>query len=168
MKNKLYGALLAAIVLAFGTTAFAQKAGPKGGAPQMGGPGGGRMMMGGKMQEAHKKVLGELGLNANQKTKITQLDQKRENELKALRGKAGKPGQPASQSDREAMRGKMQKIQADYQAGMKATLTPAQFTKYEARMKEEMAKLRAQREKEGGRQGGAKAGGGKPAGKGKP
>ncbi len=154
MKKNLIVSVLMAATLLVSSAAFAQQAGPRGGAPgaaagrEQRAQGGMRMM-----QEAHEKALAGLNLNAGQKTKIAELDRKRNNDMKALREK-GQTG------NREAMRGEARKIQEEYRKGLQSVLTPAQWEQYQKSM---AAAMKEAREKRGGPKGDKPAKGTKPS-----
>lgn len=154
MNKRTLTTILAALMAT--TLVFAQAAGPRGGAGQAG-PGGKGQVGGGvrRMGQFQQKVLDQLNLNANQKSQIKALNDKRMAEMKARRDKMQANGQ---QVDREKMRAEMKKNQDAYQASLKKILTAQQFAKYEQLMKAEMEKMR--------KQGGGQPGAGGKAGKG--
>lgn len=168
MKRTLTVLAVAASVIGLSVVGVAQGAGPRGGAGAggfQGGPGGpgGAGGFGGMrkmMQEMHEKILAKLNLTPKQKKEVAALDKKRDDARDEMR-KSMKPG-----VDRESMRPKMKKIQDDYTAGMKKTLTKEQYKKYEDLMKaqrEQLMKMRGGMGGPGG-PGGRGPGGGKPGG----
>ena len=134
-------------VLAVG--AFAQAAGPTGGGLQGGQQGGakgkeGKLGGARNMQKMQQELLAKItpALSGEQKAKLKQLTEKTKESMKALREKAGT-------GDREAMKGEMQKIQAERKAGLEAILTPEQRKSYAELMKAAMDKAKAERGKKG-------------------
>jgi Spy/CpxP family protein refolding chaperone len=114
--------LLAAFALTIGTAAA--QTSPDGGGMQGGGGGYGRMQ--GTPEEMAKRqterMTKELGLNADQATKVQQIQTARVQEMQAMRGQAG--------GDRDKMREQMQASRTKYDAQFKEVLTADQYTKY--------------------------------------
>jgi protein CpxP len=115
--------LLAAFALTI-STAAAQTSPPNGGGMQGGGGGYGRMQ--GTPEEMAKRqterMTQELGLNADQATKVQQIQTARAQEMQAMRGQGG--------GDRDKMREQMQASRTKYDAQFKEVLTADQYTKY--------------------------------------
>lgn len=186
MKNIIKIFVATAIMGVMTVSAFAQGAGPAGGAKggaaagpggRQGGPGGG-MRRGGRMQ-FDTEILAKLKLTADQQKKVKALKeatQKKGEELrKSLMGNAkpgangAKPGGPGGPGGGRIqmtpeLREKFKAIQDGYLKGLKGILTPTQYSDYEKQMKDLMAKMRA---KGPGGPGGApgKGGPGAPPGK---
>ncbi|WP_201986602.1 hypothetical protein [Hymenobacter rubidus] len=127
MKNTVL-LLLAAFALTVGSAA-AQTT--DAGAMQQG-RGQGRMQ--GSPDEMAKRqadrMTQELGLNADQTTKVQQILLARGQEMQSMRGQAG--------GDRDKMREQMQASRTKYDAQFKEVLTPDQYTKYTAMQAERM------------------------------
>ena len=166
MKNVIKMFVAVAIMGTMSVSAFAQGAGPGG---AKGGPAGGQKGPGGQrrggMMKLDEEVLAKLNLTADQKSKVKALKEATTKKVQELMkasgfgkpggpGAAGKPGGPGAAGG--GMREKMKPIMDGYTNGMKAILTPTQFTAYEKGVKEARAKMRAQ------------FGGGKPGGPGGP
>lgn len=156
MKKVICMFSMIAACLALTTSALAQAAGPKGGAPggQAGerrqqGPGGGRMG-GMRMSE---EMMAKLSLSAAQKQKMEALQKKMQAEMKAL--------MDGNKGDREAMRDKVMPMMKKYREDMNKILTKAQQAKLEALRKEMMEKRR----KDGFGGAGAPGAGAKPGSK---
>lgn len=140
---------VSALGTALAVGAFAQAAGPTGGGLQGGQQGGakgkeGKLGGARNMQKMQQELLAKItpALSADQKAKLKLLTEKTRESMKALREKAGT-------GDREAMKGELQKIQAERKAGMEAILTPEQRKSYAELMKAAMEKARAERGKKG-------------------
>jgi len=112
--------LLAAFALTIGTAAAQDS--------QTSGPGSGGM--GGRMQgnpeemakRQAERMTQELGLSADQTTKVQQILLARGQEMQSMRGQSG--------GDRDKMREQMQASRTKYDAQFKEVLTPDQYTKY--------------------------------------
>jgi len=132
MKKFLFP-LLAVCALTVGTAA-AQTATSDANAGGMQGRGYGRMQ--GSPDEMAKRqadrLTTELGLTADQTTKVQAILLARTQEMQAMRGQARDGG------DRSQMREQMQANRAKYDAQFKAVLTPDQYTKYIAMQAERM------------------------------
>lgn len=193
MKNVIKMFVAMAVMGVMTVSAFAQGAGP--GGPKGGAPGaqGGKGGQGGAMRrmDLDTDVLAKLNLTAAQKTKVKALKDARNAKAQELFKSMGGPGAGAGKGGAKGgqkppaggppaggakggpgggmsgMREKMKPIQDAYLAGIKATLTPAQFTAYEKGVKEAREKMRAQF---GGGKGGPGTAGaaGKAKGKGGP
>lgn len=146
-------ALLATTVLAIAVAApaLAQAPGP-GGRP--GGAGGqGRMMNPERMkqlEEMRTKILGQLGLSAQQKTKIQALDNKLKEDLEKL---VKAPGELREKAP------KMRELRQKHQQDTMAVLTEPQKTKFQELMREEMRKMMDGEKGKGGGKGKGKGGG---------
>lgn len=158
MKKVTVAALVAIMLIGAVSSAFAQAAGPKGGAPGAGQkPGQGqRGGFGKRMQE---EVFAKLNLTPKQSAQIKAINEKYKVQYEALRPAVapGKQRTPMSDADRK----KFMAIREKQNAEFLAVLTPAQKTKFEALMKEMRAKMQ---------NGGGRPGGGTPppgGGKGK-
>ncbi|MFZ4507683.1 MAG: hypothetical protein ACOYON_08325 [Fimbriimonas sp.] len=146
MKKFLTLMALAGAMIGMNAVSMAQAPGPRGGGGFQGGPGGQGGPSGGwggrakKMQEIHEKILGQLGLNKDQKTKVKALDEKRakkrEETMKEMMAKG-----PAGM-DRDAMRASMKKEQDAYKEELAKILTKPQMKKYEELTKAEREKMR--------------------------
>lgn len=121
MKKSLFP-LLAAFALTIGTAAAQTTTPADAGAMQ------GRGRMQGNPDEMAKRqaerMTQELGLNADQTTKVQQILLARGQEMQAMRGQARDAG------NRDQMREKMQTGRAKYDAQFKEVLTADQYTKY--------------------------------------
>jgi len=120
MKNSLL-LLMAAFALSIGSAA----AQTDGGAMQGGGGGGYGRMQGSPEEMAKRqteRMTQELGLNADQATKVQQIMVARGQEMQSMRGQGG--------GDRDKMREQMQASRTKYDAQFKEVLTADQYTKY--------------------------------------
>lgn len=144
MKKFVVALGILSATLGLSVAAFAQGAGPRGGAPRgPGGPGGfGQRGPGGPggpggMMERRKKMQEEmfakLGLNAAQKKKVKALDDKLMAHMKDVFTKAG--------GDRSKVREEMMNSRKAYDKDLKGVLTPAQWKKLEDMRKEMRAKM---------------------------
>lgn len=137
--NKLLSLIAATALLAsVSVFAVAQDAGPRGVRPGQGANQGQRMN---RLQEINKRVLAQLNLTADQKTKIAALDKKMTEDVRKLMQDRGKP----------ETREKMQALMKKHREDMLKVLTPAQRAEYQKLMKAEMDKLRKEREANGQR-----------------
>ena len=148
--------VLAASLMVAQASAQRGEGGPRpgmGGGP--GGPGGQRG--GNRMLDMDKKILDGLKLTADQTAKVKALKTKVGDKMKAMRAKMGPPpggppagGPPAGgppkmdDAQRQKMRAAMQGIRKEYTDGLAKILTKAQKATYDAQMKAEMDKMRAQ------------------------
>ncbi len=123
--------LLAAFALTIGTAA-AQTTTPAPAA--MEGHGRGRMHGSPDEMAAHQseRMSKELGLSADQTTKVRQILLARGQEMQAMRGQA------KDASNRDQMREQMQAGRAKYDAQFKEVLSADQYTKYTAMQAERM------------------------------
>ena len=132
--------ILSVLVIAASLTAvsFAQGAGPKGGAPgKQGGPGGEHRF--GRIE----KILQDLNLTKDQKSKVKDLMKKTGDQLKDLhKSSGGGKGDKPTPETRE----KMKAIMKGFHDELFKILTPDQQKKF----KEEMKKLREQNQGQGG------------------
>ena len=135
--KKLLFPLLAAFAFTIGTAA-AQTITPadaSAGTPQ--GPGRGYGRMQGSPDEMAKRqaerLSKELGLTADQTTKVQAILLARTQDMQAMRGQARD-----GSGDRSQMREQMQANRAKYEAQFKEVLTPDQYTKYTALQAERM------------------------------
>lgn len=166
MKNAIKLFVATAIVGALSVSAFAQGAGPAGqkgagkggpGAAGQRGPGGGGMR---RMGDMDGEILAKLNLTDAQKSAIKKLKETMKTKVEALM-KSAAPKAPAKGGDKTKggpaaggpggrpsfspeMRAKFTAIRDDYQAGLKKTLTPKQFTDYEKAVKAMREKMRQQ------------------------
>lgn len=163
MKNQVLKVVVALVAAAMVSSSLAQSAGPR---PGQGGAGAqNREAMMKKVEEIKKKVATELKLTPDQVNKIKALDKKQADKMRALREKnQGKTG------NREAMMAEFQKMRASYDKELQAILG-SKTAKYQARMREETAKLRGpgaggagNRTGAGRTGGGTKTGGGSKTG----
>lgn len=122
-------------VAAFGVTssAFAQDAGPRSGAPHAGHGQGQK-----KMHEAMKRVLSQLDLSADQKDKIQDLQEKGKAKVQELREKA-KTG------DKDKAREEYRAFQKENRESIQKILTREQQEKFKTLMKAEIDKMRKDR-----------------------
>ena len=165
MKFNLKMIVATSIMGALTVSAFAQGAGPAGGAgtqgkgkPGQGGPRGGGQGGMKRGMGMDTEVLAKLKLTADQSKQVKALKDKTEAKMKELMAKA-KGG------DREKMREEFKGVFDGYRTGLSKILTPAQQAQY----KKEMAELRKKRGGPGGPgAGGRGAGAGKKGGKGTP
>ena len=137
-------ASFAVAALGFSSSAFAQAAGPVGGAPKttFAGKGGGHM--GKKEREKiNEEILAKLNLTPDQKSKIEAHRKAEMEQLLALR-KAGKGAKGAGPS--EETKEKMKAIRKENKAFMKETLTKDQLKEL-ARLRREA--MKEEREKSG-------------------
>jgi LTXXQ motif family protein len=180
MKNVIKLFVATAIVGALSVSAFAQGAGPAGqkggkgtqGAAGKGGPGGGMRRMG----DMDGEILAKLNLTDAQKGAIKKLKETMKTKMEALmKSAAPKPGGKAGEKGKGGpaaggpgggrmqmspeLRAKFGAIRDDYQAGLKKTLTPKQFTDYEKEVKAMRDKMRQQFGNRGPGAGGPAAGG---------
>lgn len=113
--------LLAACAFTLGSAAAQTTSGDA-----MQGQGGGYGRMQGNPDEMAKRqadrMTQELGLSADQSTKVQQIMLARGQEMQAMRGQAG--------GDRDKMREQMQASRSKYDAQFKEVLTADQYTKY--------------------------------------
>jgi Spy/CpxP family protein refolding chaperone len=129
--------LLAAFALTVGTAAAQTTAetAPTVGSPQQG-PGRGYGRQQGSPEEMAKRqserMTQELGLNADQSTKIQQILLARGQEMQAMRGQA------RDAANRDQMREQMQANRTKYDAQFKEVLTADQYTKYTAMQSDRM------------------------------
>lgn len=162
MKKITVAALAAMMLVGAVSSAFAQAAGPKGGAPGVGsGQKGQQGQRGGFGRRMQEEIFAKLNLTPKQTAQIKAINEKYKNQYEALRP-AGTPGQqrtPMTDADRK----KFMAIRAKQNAEIMAVLTPAQKTKFEALMKEMRAKFQGG----GGRPGGGTPPPGGKGGKGK-
>ncbi|GAA4054035.1 hypothetical protein GCM10022409_46390 [Hymenobacter glaciei] len=132
MKKFLFP-LLAVFALAVGS-ANAQTTTPEANAGNMQGRGNGRMQ--GAPDDMAKRqaerLTKELGLTADQTTKVEAILLARTQEMQAMRGQARDGG------DRSQMREQMQANRAKYEAQFKEILTPDQYTKFTAMQADRM------------------------------
>jgi Spy/CpxP family protein refolding chaperone len=134
--------------------AFAQQAGPQGGGVSggtAGGPGGRAGGIKG-MQKIEEEIWAKITppLTADQRDKLTSINQKMKASFKALRGKA-------QTGDKGALRDEIQKLMKERRESISALLTPEQKTSYEKLLKDAMDKIRSENGK-GGKKGGKKGG----------
>ncbi|MGI4885300.1 MAG: hypothetical protein ACRYFR_10115 [Janthinobacterium lividum] len=80
-----------------------------------------------------ERMTKELGLNADQTTKVQQIMAARDQEMQAMRGQM-----QGGTATREQMRDQMMAGRTKYDAQFKAVLTPDQYTKYTAMQAERM------------------------------
>ncbi|ARU40471.1 hypothetical protein CCB80_04670 [Armatimonadetes bacterium Uphvl-Ar1] len=167
MKRTLMMVMTVTVALGMMSASFAQTAGPRGGGQQgqgQGQRGGGQGMRMGpevmqKIEAAHKKVLKELKLNADQTKKVDAAVKKRDEARKKMRDQMMKDREAGKQMDRTALQAAGKKIQDTFNADMKKAMGDANFKKYESRMKEEMKKIMEEAQKKGQGGGGARGGG---------
>ena len=168
MKRFLSLFIAVALGAAMFVPAAAQNAGPGAGAPKPGQGGfggdrrggGGGMMIRGKMKEIQTRVLGKLGLTAKQKADIKALDEKTQKQVAAIMPKP-KAGAERTRPT-EAQMTKIRNLTKSHQDSFMKILTKAQQEKYKKLMAEEMKKLQAERDKNGGGRPGGKPAGSKP------
>ncbi len=133
MKRMVKIASVVVLATSLFAVSFAQGAGPKGGAPKEGqharGPENRFQML--------EKVLNQLDLNKDQKSKIKDLIKKTRDELKDVR-KDAKPG--ADGKPDPAVRDKVRGIMKTFHEDLFKILTPAQQDKFKQLMKDEMKK----------------------------
>ena len=138
--KKLLFPLLAVFALTVGTAA-AQTTTPDANAGGMQGRGYGRMQ--GSPDEMAKRqaerLTKELGLTADQTTKVQSIVLARTQDMQAMRGQARDGG------DRSQMREQLLAGRAKYDAQFKAVLTPDQYTKYTAMQADRMENARDMR-----------------------
>ena len=138
--KKLLFPLLAVFALTVGTAA-AQTTTPDANAGGMQGRGYGRMQ--GSPDEMAKRqaerLTKELGLTADQTTKVQAIVLARTQDMQAMRGQARDGG------DRSQMREQLLAGRAKYDAQFKAVLTPDQYTKYTAMQADRMENARDMR-----------------------
>ena len=138
--KKLLFPLLAVFALTVGTAA-AQTTTPDANAGGMRGRGYGRMQ--GSPDEMAKRqaerLTKELGLTADQTTKVQAIVLARTQDMQAMRGQARDGG------DRSQMREQLLAGRAKYDAQFKAVLTPDQYTKYTAMQADRMENARDMR-----------------------
>lgn len=151
--NKIKAVLMAAVLMVSAYAAAQTPPGPGQGGQERG-RGGQQMQQ--AMEKIHLAILKELDLSEEQKSKIVELTKARDEAIKNLRTEI-----EAGNVSREEARPKQQAITEKFRKEFIAVLTPEQKAKYEARMKEEMAKLR---ERMGQRGGGQGRGGNPPTG----
>src|SRR6476469_9746660 len=134
MKKFLFP-LLAVFALTVGT-ASAQTTTPDASANGMQGQGRGYGRMQGSPDEMAKRqadrLTKELGLTADQTTKVQAILLARTQDMQAMRGQARDGG------DRRQMREQLQANRAKYEAQFKEVLTPDQYTKFTAMQAERM------------------------------
>ena len=132
--------LLAVFALTVGTAA-AQTTTPEANAGDMQGRGYGRMQ--GSPDEMAKRqaerLTKELGLTADQTTKVQAILLARTQEMQAMRGQARDGG------DRSQLREQMQANRAKYEAQFKEVFTPDQYTKFAALQADRMERARDMR-----------------------
>ena len=138
--KKLLFPLLAVFALTVGTAA-AQTTTPDANAGGMQGRGYGHMQ--GSPDEMAKRqaerLTKELGLTADQTTKVQAIVLARTQDMQAMRGQARDGG------DRSQMREQLLAGRAKYDAQFKAVLTPDQYTKYTAMQADRMENARDMR-----------------------
>ena len=138
--KKLLFPLLAVFALTVGTAA-AQTTTPDANAGGMRGRGYGHMQ--GSPDEMAKRqaerLTKELGLTADQTTKVQAIVLARTQDMQAMRGQARDGG------DRSQMREQLLAGRAKYDAQFKAVLTPDQYTKYTAMQADRMENARDMR-----------------------
>ncbi|GAB3736696.1 hypothetical protein GCM10027594_17630 [Hymenobacter agri] len=141
--KKLLFPLLAAFALTVGTAA-AQTTTPD----AMPGRGRGYGRMQGSPDEMAKRqadrLSKELGLTADQTTKVQAILLARTQEMQAMRGQARD-----GSGDRSQMREQMQANRAKYDAQFKTVLTPDQYTKFTALQADRMDRARDMRDGNG-------------------
>lgn len=103
-----------------------------------------------KMSKADRKAkmkqhADELGLSAEQKTKMKEIGQSFKGKMKAIKSDAS-----LSKDQKKMQAGEVSK---QHQADVKALLSPEQFTKWEEITKERRAKMKEFRGKKGGQKG---------------
>jgi Spy/CpxP family protein refolding chaperone len=134
--------------------AFAQQAGPQGGGVSGGTQGGAAGRPGGfkGMQKIEEEIWAKITppLTADQRNKLTSINQKMKASFKALRGKA-------QSGDKGALRDEVQKLMKERRESVAAILTPEQKTSYEKLIKDALEKYRSQNGK-GGKKSGKKGG----------
>ncbi|MFD2720895.1 DUF4890 domain-containing protein [Hymenobacter monticola] len=127
--------LFAAFAFTIGTAAAQTTTTTTTEAPGMQGPGRGYGRMQGSPEEMAKRqterMTQELGLSADQATKVQQIMMARGQEMQSMRGQ-GQGG------NREAMREQMQASRTKYDAQFKEVLTADQYTKYTAMQADRM------------------------------
>lgn len=141
--------ILTAIVAmaAFAAPSFAQSAGPKGQAGQgqtRRGPMNGDFRK--KLNEIQAKVIKELKLNADQTKKVNAAIKKRDAAAKKLQDQIIADQKAGKKLDRTALQKKFQAVQTTFDKEMKAGMGEAKYKTFQKRMREEMEKLRKQRQ----------------------
>lgn len=160
--NKFILTLCAAVVVA--AVSFAQAPGPnRGGAGDRPSGQRGGMMMSQRGIEIEKRVLAKLNLTADQKKRIDALNAKQKTEMDKIMAEvrklrdankpaAGKPNQNRQPDPKmRALMERMGKLIQSRRTELNKILTPAQRSQYEKLMKDEMEKMRKEREKNGQR-----------------
>jgi len=144
MKNILHLIIATTLLAGLTVSALAQEAGPRRGQGAQAGAGAGQRGQMGRLGEVQKKVLAQLDLTTDQKSKIAALDKKtKEEAMKLMQG--GRTPETREQ---------MQDLTKKHREAMLKILTPAQRTKFQELMKAEMKKIR---EQAGNRKGGGAA-----------
>lgn len=142
MKKFLFP-LLAVFALSVGTAAAQTTTPADANASGMQGQGRGYGRMQGSPDEMAKRqaerLTTELGLTADQTTKVQAILLARTQEMQAMRGQARDGG------DRSQMREQMQANRAKYDAQFKAVLSPDQYTKFTALQADRMDRARDMR-----------------------
>ncbi len=135
--------------------AFAQAAGPTGGAPagdQAKAKHAGNPMK--RMQKLNQEILKELKLTPEQETQLKDLQTKMQEKGKELAAKLKEQG---ATPDKKANRKELMAFRKEYQDGIKAILTTDQQKQYADLMKKKLEDLNEKREEAGKK---AKKGGG--------
>ena len=128
-------AMLFAFILAFAANTFAQ-------ADAVAAPLASEKMSKQDRKAKMKQAADDLGLSAEQKTKMKEIGQSLKGKMKAIKSDAS-----LTKDQKRAQVGEAAK---QHQADVKAVLSAEQFTKWEAKAKERRAKMKEFRGKKGG------------------